>query len=62
MVIFNLNETAAAFWRLIAEPASFGEVAALFAAGFPERSRDAIAVDLSHLARRLAQRGLVRID
>ncbi len=60
-VIFNLNETAAAFWRLIAEPISFGEVVDLFITGFPERPRDAIAMDLSHLARRLAKRGLVRL-
>lgn len=62
MVIFNLNETASAFWRLIAEPIGFGEAEVLFAAGFPDRPRQAIAADLSHLARALAKAGLIRLS
>lgn len=61
-VIFNLNQTGSAVWRVIAEPASFGELTQIFSAGFPEQNPEALARDLSHLIRRMAERGLVRLD
>ena len=62
LVIFRLNATGTAVWRLLEQPAAFGELTAIFAAGFPERDPEALAADLSHLIRDLAASGLVRIE
>ncbi len=61
-VIFHLNATGTALWRLLEQPAPFGELAAIFAAGFPDRDAEALASDLSRLIRDLAANGLVRIE
>jgi hypothetical protein len=61
-VIFHLNATGTALWRLLEQPAAFGELTAIFAAGFPDRDADALASDLSRLIRDLAASGLVRIE
>lgn len=61
-VIFHLNATGTALWRLLDKPAAFGELAAIFAAGFPDRDAEALASDLSRLIRDLAASGLVRIE
>ena len=61
-VIFHLNATGTALWRLLEQPTPFGEIAAVFAAGFPDRDADALASDLSRLVRDLAASGLVRIE
>ncbi len=61
-VIFHLNATGTALWRLLEQPTAFGELAAIFAAGFPDRDAEALASDLSRLIRDLAASGLVRIE
>jgi hypothetical protein len=61
-VIFHLNATGTALWRLLEQPTPFGELAAIFAAGFPDRDAEALASDLSRLIRDLAANGLVRIE
>lgn len=61
-VIFNLNETGSAVWRVIEQPVSFGALVQMFAAGFPDQSPDALARDLSHLVRGMAERGLALLD
>jgi hypothetical protein len=62
LVIFHLNATGTAIWRLLEEPAPFGEIFAIFSAGFPDRDPAELAADLSRLIRELAGSGLVRID
>ena len=47
---------------MLEQPASFGEIAAIFAAGFPDRDPEALTADLSRLIRNLAASGLVRIE
>jgi hypothetical protein len=59
---FNLNTTATAVWRLLEQPIGFGELIALFAAGFPDREPEALAADLAALIQNLAARSLVRIE
>ncbi len=61
-VIFHLNATGTALWRLLEQPTPFGELAAIFAAGFPDRDAQALASELSHLIRDLAASGLVWIE
>ena len=61
-VIFHLNPTGTALWRLLEQPAAFGELTAIFAAGFPDRDPIGLAADLSALIRDLAASGLVRIE
>jgi hypothetical protein len=60
-IIFHLNPTGSAVWRLIEQPVPFGEIADLFVTGFPDRDPAALTADLSDLVRRLAQSGLVEI-
>ena len=62
LVIFNLNITAAAVWRLLEKPIVFGELNALFVAGFPDREPEALAADLATLIQNLAASALVRIE
>jgi hypothetical protein len=62
LVIFHLNATGTAIWRLLEQPTSFGELSAIFAAGFPDRDPEELAADLSRLIRDLAASGLVRIE
>ncbi|MFQ5566760.1 MAG: PqqD family peptide modification chaperone, partial [Paracoccaceae bacterium] len=61
-VIFQLNATGTALWRLLEQPTDFGEIVATFAAAFPIRDPEALASDLSRLIRDLAASGLVRIE
>jgi hypothetical protein len=61
-VIFHLNATGTALWRLLEQPMPFGDLAAVFTAGFPDRDAGALASDLSRLIRDLAASGLVRIE
>lgn len=62
LVIFHLNATGTAIWRLLEQPAPFGEISALFAAGFPDHKPNELTADLSRLIRDLAASGLVRIE
>lgn len=62
LVIFNLNATGAAVWRLVEQPTSFDDLAAIFAAAFPDRDPLELAADLSRLIRDLANNGLVQVD
>ncbi len=57
-VIFNLNPTASAVWRMIERPTGFGEIIDTFSAAFPDRDPTAIAADLSGLLRDLQADGL----
>jgi hypothetical protein len=61
LVIFHLNAIGAAIWRLLEQPAPFGELSAILAAGFPERDPAELAADLSRLIRDLAASGLVQV-
>jgi hypothetical protein len=61
-VILHLNATGTALWHLLEQPTPFGEITAVFAAGFPERDPVALVSDLSRLIRDLATNGLVRIE
>ncbi len=61
-MIFHLNATGTALWRLLEQPAAFGELTAIFAAGFPDRDAEALASDLSSLIRDMAANSLVRIE
>ena len=61
-VIFNLNQTGSAVWRVIEQPVTFGELIQIFAAGFPEQSAEALAGDLSYLVRDMAGSGLAVLD
>jgi len=61
-LIFNLNATGAAVWRMLGQPATFGEIADTFATAFPERGRDGMAADLSALIGDLAAHGLVEVE
>jgi hypothetical protein len=62
LVIFNLNATGAAVWRLVEQPARFDELAAIFAAGFPDHDPAELAADLTRLIRGLATNRLVWVD
>ena len=61
-MIFHLNATGTALWRLLEQPMPFAELLAVFTAGFPDRAPEALASDLSRLIRDLAASGLVRIE
>jgi hypothetical protein len=61
-VIFHLNATGTALWRLLEQPTAFGELAAIFTAGFPDRDPQSLASDLTRLIRDLAANGLVQIE
>ena len=61
-MIFHLNATGTALWRLLEQPTPFGELAAIFAAGFPGRGAEALASDLSRLIRDLAASGPAWIE
>ena len=61
-MIFHLNPTGTALWRLLGQPPPFGELTAIFAAGFSGRDAEALASGLSRLIRDLAANGLVRIE
>jgi hypothetical protein len=61
-VIFNLNTTGAAVWRLIELPTRFDELTTIFSVGFPEADPIGMAADLSRLIRDLAASGLVQLD
>ncbi len=57
--IFQLNETGAALWRLLAEPAGLIDAAQLFHQAFPERDYADIEAELSNLLSNLHNRGLI---
>jgi hypothetical protein len=59
--VFYLDAVSSALWRLLAEPRSAVEMAALFAAAFPDQASDAIARDLAAVTADLLARGLVSI-
>ncbi len=61
-MIFHLNPTGTALWRLLEQPTLFGELAAIFAAAFPGRDAKALASDLSRMISDLAASGLVFIE
>lgn len=60
-MIFNLNATGAAVWHALAQPMTFGELTGLFSVAFPDRDPADLALDISHLVRRLAKAGLVSV-
>ena len=57
--IFQLNETGAALWRLLAEPAGLIDAAQVFHQAFPERDYADIEAELSDLLSVLRNRGLI---
>jgi hypothetical protein len=62
LVIFNLNATGTAVWRLVEQPTRFDEITAIFGAGFPDRDPAELAADLSRLIRDLSSNGLVAVS
>lgn len=62
LVIFNLNTTGAAVWRLVGQPTKFSELTAIFSAGFPDNDPADMAADLSRLIRTLAANGLIQVE
>ena len=61
-VIFNLNSTGTAVWRMIEQPTRIDELIAIFSSVFPTEDLSVMAADLSSLIRDLANNNLVRID
>jgi hypothetical protein len=61
-IIFHLNPTGTAVWRLLEQPCQFGDLIATFAAAFPDSDTRELTADLSRLIRKLSGSGLVRID
>jgi hypothetical protein len=62
LVIFNLNATGTAVWRLLEQPIRFEELTAIFAAAFPDTDPADLAADLSGLIRKLGANGLAGVD
>lgn len=60
--IFNLNETGLGVWRLLEQPATFGDLVEIFAAAFPDRSTEDLTADLAALLRDLKCSGLIRAE
>jgi len=58
--IFHLEPTAAALWRLLAEPASLAAVRRAFAEAFPEAEPDRIAADVEAALATLVANGLAQ--
>lgn len=61
-MIFNLNATGTAVWRLLEQPIRFEELTAIFAAAFPDTDPADLAADLSGLIRKLGANGLAGVD
>jgi hypothetical protein len=57
--IVHLDRLAAALWRLLAEPQSRTDIAAVFAAAFPDAAPAGLAADLDAALAALAAAGLV---
>ena len=61
-MVFSIGTFCVSSIWLLEQPTPFGEITAVFAAGFPERDPVALVSDLSRLIRDLATNGLVRIE
>lgn len=57
--VFYLDSMGSGLWRLIAEPKTLQEAAAVYAAAFPDTDRATIEDDLGAVLRDLLDRGLV---
>jgi hypothetical protein len=62
LVIFNLNATGAAVWRLIEQPTRFDELVAVFIAGFPDGDPADLTADLTRLIHHLSVNNLVEVN
>ena len=62
LVIFNLNATGAAVWRLLEQPTRFDELAAVFMAGFPDSDPADLTADLTRLIHHLSANKLVDVS
>ncbi len=58
--LYHLNATAAALWRLLAEPIDAGEAAEVLKAAFPDAPPDRVETEVAGLFADLAGRGLIR--
>jgi len=57
--IVHLDPPAAALWRLLAEPAGWAEIEAVFAAAFPDVPAERLAADLAAALATLRDAGVV---
>ena len=57
--VFYLDALGSALWRLIAEPQTLEEAAAVYAAAFPGTDPTTIEQDLGAVLQELLERGLV---
>lgn len=57
--VFYLDSMTTGLWRLIAEPQTLPEVAAIYSAAFPDTDRTTIDGDLGAVLSDLLERGLV---
>lgn len=57
--LYNLNPTAAALWRLMAEPMSGADMAAIVQAAFPETPGERIAADVRSALTELLDLGFI---
>jgi hypothetical protein len=62
LVIFNLNATGAAVWRLLEQPTRFDELAAVFRVGFPDSDPADLTADLTRLIHHLSANKLVDVS
>ena len=60
--VYRLNETGAALWRLLEEPTTLAEAAAVFRRAFPEAPADEIEQELDELLDALHEESLVEFD
>jgi len=58
-VLYHLNATGGAIWRLLEEPVSIAEAAEILCEAFPDIDAAAIRADLDALFAELAANGLI---
>lgn len=58
-VIFNLNPTGAAVWKLLESPTSCEQIVAVLTTAFPEISEQQIVKDVQVILKQLEEKGLV---
>ena len=57
--VHHLNQSAAAFWRVLDEPRTLREVSSIFASAFPETLKAKIDADLAKLCGELLRIALI---
>lgn len=60
--IYRLNVIAAAFWRALERPQDLDAIVTLFCQAFPEKSPSELCHDISSLADRLEEEGLISCE